>query len=80
MGIRRNFKSNSKSAIDDVVERTPFFENQIWMNSREAAAYLRISVNSLRIRVLRRQVSAHKYCGRLMFKRSDLDRHIRPLK
>ncbi|MBT4761537.1 MAG: helix-turn-helix domain-containing protein [Bdellovibrionaceae bacterium] len=56
-----------------------FFDNRIWMNSKEAAEYLRISVNCLRIRVLRKQIKAHKLCSRLMFLKSDLDECIRPI-
>ncbi len=58
-----------------------FFEKPMeWMNSREAANYLRITPNGLRIKVLRKQVGAYKFGGRLMFKKSELDRQIRPLK
>lgn len=47
-----------------------------WMNSREAAAYLRISVGHLRNLVWRRKIAANRGTGRLLFKRVDLDKLI----
>lgn len=50
------------------------FEKLVWLNSREAAAYLRKSPGALRIHVHRGHVSAQKWHRRLYFRRSDLDR------
>lgn len=50
----------------------PLFDIQIWLDSREAASYLRLSVNSLRIRVMRGQIPAYRLGKRLRFKRSEL--------
>lgn len=53
------------------------FDNRIWLDTTEAAEFLRISVNALRIRIWRKQIIAHKFGNRLRFKRSDLDRCMR---
>lgn len=60
---------NSKSVSE-------IFDNQVWLNSEDAAVYLRRSVGQLRNMVYRRQIKPKKYVGRLYFRRSDLDRSI----
>lgn len=60
---------NSKSVVE-------IFDNQVWLNSEDAAVYLRRSVGQLRNMVYRRQIKPKKYVGRLYFRRSDLDRSI----
>jgi len=51
-----------------------FFENLIWLTTKEAAEYLRISVGSLKNLIYRRKIIPRKL-GRLnRFKKSDLDR------
>lgn len=52
----------------------PLFDNLIWLNTKEAAFYLRISENNLRVKVNRRQVIAQRLNGRLRFKKASLDR------
>ncbi len=69
---KRNIQQNR---LDENV----LFENRIWMNSGEAADYLRIIPNNLRLKVFRRQIKAYKLGTRLMFKRTELDEHIKPL-
>ena len=49
------------------------FENLIWMTTRDAAAYLRKSVNAIYILVSRGQLRARKFANRLYFKRDELD-------
>ena len=49
------------------------FDNLVWMNSKEAAQYLRMSANALRIAVSRGQLRARKWRRRLFFKKVDLD-------
>jgi len=50
-----------------------FFNNLIWMNSEEAAFYLRMTVGALRTAVCRGQIKARKFQRRLYFKRKELD-------
>lgn len=69
------FVNNVKMPYD--LERPTFFDNRIWLDTKEAADYLRITVNALRIRIWRKQVTAHKFGNRLRFKRNDLDRYMR---
>jgi hypothetical protein len=52
-------EKNSAGAIFD--------NNQIWLNTKEAAAFLRRSVGQIRNMVWRRQLKAKKVCGRLLF-------------
>ncbi len=47
-----------------------------WMNSVEAAEYLRISVGSLRNHVSKGELPYYKFRRNLRFKRTDLDRLI----
>lgn len=51
-----------------------FFNNKIWMDSKEAANYLKISVGSLRNAVYRKQILARKFRRKLYFKISELNR------
>ncbi len=50
-----------------------FFDKLKWMTSKEAAAYIRVSVGQLRNMVWRGQLHAHHLRSRLRFLRSDLD-------
>lgn len=52
------------------------FDNLIWLNSKEAALYLRKSYGALKVMVHRGQVRARKFQNRLYFKRSELDELI----
>lgn len=56
-----------------IYNNSQIFNNQIWMNSKEAALYLRTSIGSLRNMVYRKQLSAKKLGNRLRFKKSELD-------
>ncbi len=56
------------------------FDKKIWMNTREAAEYLSVSVNSLRLKVWKRQIPAYKFNRHLRFKKIELDRYMRPLR
>lgn len=53
-----------------------FFENKTeWLNSKEAADYLRISVPNLRLKIYRGIIPEPKRLGRtLRFRRDELDR------
>ena len=62
------------SAIDG--NRHQLFDNKIiWLNSKEAAEYLRISVENLRVKVSRGQIQVHGRLGRSWrFRREELDK------
>ena len=51
-----------------------FFNNKIWMDSKEAANYLRKTANALRIMVYRGYIRPRKFRRRLYFRRIELDR------
>lgn len=53
------------------------FDNLIWMDSKEAAHYLRVSVYALRMMVWRGKLNAYRLGRRLRFKRADLDRLLK---
>ena len=61
-------KATEKEATHDVI-----FDNLVWLSSAEAAEYLRISANALRIAVSRGQLPARKWRRKLLFKKSDLE-------
>ena len=50
-----------------------FFDNLVWMNSKEAAFYIRVSVGQLRNLVSERKIPHHHFGGRLRFLKTDLD-------
>ena len=56
--------------------KAEFFEKvdecEIWLNSVEAAFYLRMSVNALRIHVFRGHIPAYRIGRRLRFKLREL--------
>ncbi len=52
----------------------PFFENQVareWLSTEEAAHYLSVTANALRIMVHRGQIQTYKLGRRLRFKIQD---------
>lgn len=51
-------------------------ERLTWMDSKEAATYLRKSANALRIMVYRGYLQPRKFRHRLYFRRIELDRLI----
>jgi hypothetical protein len=53
-----------------------FFENLVWLNSRDAANYLRKTVGALRTMVCRGQLRTYKWKRRLFFKKTELDKLI----
>jgi len=63
-----------KSVESEKVISDALFENLVWMNSAEAASYLRISYGALRVAVCRKQIFARKFRNRLYFRRAELDR------
>ena len=56
-----------------------FFDKLKWMNAKEAALYLRLSVGQVRNLVWRGQLKSYKVSNRLRFLRMDLDRLMKPL-
>lgn len=69
----------AKILIDKVLELLEkrsliFFDNQKWMNTKEAAEYLRISENNLRVKISRGEIPVHGRLGRnWRFRRDRLD-------
>jgi excisionase family DNA binding protein len=49
------------------------FDNLIWLTTKEAAVYLRKSVNAIHLLVSRGQLKARKFGNRLYFKKLELD-------
>lgn len=52
------------------------FDNLVWLDSKDAANYLRKTVGALRAAVCRGQIRAYRWQRRLYFKRSELDRML----
>ena len=63
----------SGNTVEEITSAS-LFENLVWLNSQDAANYLRKTVGALRAAVCRGQVRAYKWQRRLYFKRSELDR------
>lgn len=64
-------KSQMPGHNDDLL-----FEKLIWLNSNEAAQYLRVSTAALRVMIYRGMIRPHKLGRRNRFKKDDLDRLI----
>ncbi len=71
-----NWKSELSSAADRQLQNSKLlFENQIpceWLATGEAADYLRMSPNALRICVHRGQIRVYRFGRRLRFRVKDL--------
>jgi len=68
--------NNSEYSVDHKVAsmRSQFFHNKIaceWLSTEEAAHFLRISANALRIMVYRNQIPVAKFGRRLRFRLKD---------
>jgi hypothetical protein len=64
------------STIEIATDREPDenFERLTWLNTKDAADYLRKTVNALRIMVFRGYIRPRKFRRRLYFRRLELDR------
>jgi excisionase family DNA binding protein len=65
----------------ELSKRALFFENKIereWLSTEEAAHYLSVSENALRIMVYRGQILAHKFGRRLRFRLKNCRALINP--
>lgn len=51
-----------------------------WLDTIEAADYLRITVNALRIKIYRKEITGYKFGNRLRFKKSDLNNYMKPFR
>lgn len=63
---------NIESATDRGPEES--FQDLTWLDTKEAAKYLRKSANALRIMVCRGYLRPRKFRRRLYFRRVELDR------
>jgi excisionase family DNA binding protein len=54
-------------------DKQRLFDNLIWLDAKEAASYLRISVNALRIKACRGEIPKYKLGRTLRFKKVELD-------
>jgi len=66
---------NDKYNIEDdnFSESSLLFNKLKWLTTKEAAAYLRRSVNAIHILVSRRHLRTRKFRNRLYFKKKELD-------
>jgi hypothetical protein len=64
------------STLEGATDREPeeVLERLTWMDSKEAAKYLRKTANALRIMVYRGYLRPRKFRHRLYFRRIELDR------
>ncbi len=53
-----------------------FFDNLIWLTTKETASYLRKTENAIHILVSRGAIRARKFRNRLYFKKDELDHLI----
>ena len=65
--------SETINSDDRLKNSEMFFDNLIWLNTEEAARYLRKSANAIRILVHKKILRARKFRRRLYFKKSELD-------
>lgn len=67
-GLNIQCRGCKNSSLSDVL-----FDNLEWLNSKEAAFYLRKSYGALKVMVHRGQIKARKFQNRLYFKKTELD-------
>ncbi|MBY0471522.1 helix-turn-helix domain-containing protein [bacterium] len=60
--------------MDEKNSNQDALEKAVWLNTQEAARYLRISPQALRNHVYRGDVPFYKFRRSLRFKRTELDR------
>ncbi len=65
-------------SLPEEVSSGALFDKLKWMNAREAAFYLRVSVGQIRNMVWRGQLKSYKFRNRLRFLRTDLERLVKP--
>lgn len=66
-----------ESSVEIATDREPdlaCFDRLIWLDTKEAAFYLRKSANALHIMVSRGYIRPRKFRSRLYFRKSELDR------
>jgi excisionase family DNA binding protein len=67
-------KSYSKAGSEKLKNKSELiFHNLIWLTTKEAAVYLRKSVNSIHTLVSRKKLRARKFSNRLYFNKKELD-------
>ncbi len=66
-------EKSSDSFFDIQIKKQPEDENDKWLDTDEAARYLSITPNALRILVHRARVVTYKLGRRLRFKKTDLN-------
>jgi len=72
--MEKKIDERNKNELRSESNKTLFFEKQIehkWLSTKEAAAYLALSENALRIMVHRQLIPSYKFRSRLRFKLSD---------
>jgi excisionase family DNA binding protein len=67
---------NNSVAFALKADEETLFDNLVWMTSAEAAHYLRISTNALRVAVCRGQINARRFRRKLYFRKNELDRML----
>ncbi len=76
---RKSDPKKSDSFFDNLIEKNQQAgENVRWLNTKEAAEFLRLTPNALRILVHRAQVKYYKFGRRLRFRKEDLGSLILP--
>jgi hypothetical protein len=67
----QNNKEN-KSVSHEMCRSNLLFNNLIWLTTKEAALFLRMSIGALHTAVSRRQIRARKFRRRLYFNKDEL--------
>jgi excisionase family DNA binding protein len=80
-GLERRVEGNNfggRSVLSEIsLSRSEFFENQVkreWLSTKEAASYLALSENAVRIMVHRGRIPAYRFGRRLRFRLRDCQR------
>ena len=76
VGAKENVVEKRSETMTESVEKHSdeiLYDKLKWMNSKDAAVYLRVSVGHLRNLVWQGRVKVYRLSNRLRFLRSDLD-------
>ena len=75
-GNDMNKDNKNQNVNHEMCESDSLFNNLIWLTTKEAALFLRMTIGALHTAVSRGQIRARKFRRRLYFKKAELSRLI----
>ena len=76
IGLKKDVCLKCEFDVVNSNSETKFFDRLKWINTKEAALYLRVSVGQIRNMVWRGQLPSYRMSNRLRFLKTDLDKVV----